>query len=102
MFFNKEFLWNVVYYKGLSVRDIKSELYFLKLSFMLHMGHLFTQGFGRGKDVNYRKFIGSNIVIFCYKEFKKLALCKSVSQLETTFNVYSEPVKSSHVKISFS
>ena len=55
-----------------------------------------------GKDVNYRKFIGSNIVIFCYKEFKKLALCKSVSQLETTFNVYSEPVKSSHVKISFS
>ena len=55
MFFNKEFLWNVVYYKGLSVRDIKSELYFLKLSFMLHMGHLFTQGFGRGEGCELQK-----------------------------------------------
>ena len=45
---------------------------------------------------------GSNLVIFCYKEFEKFVLCKSVSQLETTFIIYSEPVKSGHVKIDFS
>ena len=41
-----------------------------------------NQGFGREKDGNRGKFIGSNLVIFCYKEFEKFILCKSISQLE--------------------
>ena len=48
------------------------------------------------------KFIGSNLVFFCYKEFEKFVLCKSVSQSETTYIVYSEPIESGHVKITFS
>ena len=60
------------------------------------------KGFGRVKDGNRSKFIGSNLVIFCYKEFEKFALCKSVSQSEATFIVYSEPIESGHVKIKFS
>ena len=50
----------------------------------LRMFHLDTriQGFGREKDRNCGKFIGSDLVIFCFKEFKKFALCKSVSQSE--------------------
>ena len=60
------------------------------------------QGFGREKDENRGKFMGSNLVIFCYKEFEKLALCKSISQSETIFIVYSEPIESGHVKINFS
>ena len=60
------------------------------------------QGFGREKDGNRRKFISSNQVIFRYKEFEKFALCKSVSQSEATFIVYSEPIESGHVKFSFS
>ena len=51
------------------------------------------QGLGREKDGNHGKFIGSNIVIFCYKEFEKLELCKSISQSEVIFTVYSEPIK---------
>ena len=47
------------------------------------------------------KFISSNLVIFCYKEFEKFVLCKSVSQSEATF-VCSEPIESGNVKISFS
>ena len=31
-------------------------------------------------DGNPGKFIGSNLVIFCYKEFEKFVLCKSASQ----------------------
>ena len=60
------------------------------------------KGFGRVKDGNRSKFIGSNLVIFCYKEFEKFALCKSVSQSEATFIVYSEPIESGHIKINFS
>ena len=47
------------------------------------------------------KFIGSNLVIFCNKKFDKFALCKSVSQSEATFIVYSESIESGHVKINF-
>ena len=54
------------------------------------------------KDGNRGKFIGSNLVIFCYKEFEKFALCKSISQSEVIFIVYSEPIESGHVKINFS
>ena len=60
------------------------------------------KGFGRVKDGNRSKFIGSNLVIFCYKEFEKFALCKSLSQSEATFIVYSEPIESGHIKINFS
>ena len=52
--------------------------------------------------MNRGKFIGSNLVIFCYKESEKFALCKSVSQSEATFIAYSEPIKSGQVKINFS
>ena len=45
------------------------------------------------KDGNYGRFIGSNIVIFCYEEFGKFALCKSVSQSEATFIVYSDSIE---------
>ena len=54
------------------------------------------------KDGNCGKFIGSNLVISCYKGFEKPALCKSVSQSEATFIVYSQPIESGHVKINFS
>ena len=60
------------------------------------------QGFGREKDRNRGKFIGSNQVIFCCKEFDKSAQCKSARQSEPTFIVYSEPIESGHVKINFS
>ena len=60
------------------------------------------QGFGREKDGNHGKFIGSNLVIFCYKEFGKSSLCKSVSQLEALFIVYSEPIESEQLKFNFS
>ena len=60
------------------------------------------KGFGRVKDGNRSKFIGSNLVIFCYKEFEKFAPCKSVSQSEATFIVYSEPIESGHVKFNLS
>ena len=53
-------------------------------------------------DGNPGKFIGSNLVIFCYKEFEKFALCNSVSQSEATFIVYSEPIESGNIKINFS
>ena len=46
-------------------------------------------------------FIGSNLVIFCYKEFEKFAPCKTVSESEVIFIVYSEPIESGHVKINF-
>ena len=39
---------------------------------------------------------------FVIKNFEKFALCKSVSQSEATFIVYSEPIEGGHVKISFS
>ena len=63
---------------------------------------MFLQGFRRVKDGNRGKFIGSNLVIFYYKEFEKFALCKSISQSEVIFIVYSEPIESGHVKINFS
>ena len=53
-------------------------------------------------DGNRGRFIGSNLVIFCYKEFEKFALCKSVSQSEAKFIVHSEPVVSGYVNINFS
>ena len=61
-----------------------------------------NQGFGREKDVNRGKFIGYNLVIFCDKEFEIFALCKSISQSEAIFIVYSEPIESEQVKINFS
>ena len=56
------------------------------------------------KDGNRGKFIGSNLVIFCYKEFEKFALCKSVSQweAEAAFVVYSEPIESGQAKFNVS
>ena len=60
------------------------------------------QGFGRENYGNRGKFIGSNLVIFCYKEFGKFGLCKSVSQLEVTCFVYSEPVENVNAKINSS
>ena len=53
----------------------------------------FSEGLGREKDGNRGKFIGSNLVIFCYKEFEKFAMCKSISQSGVIFIVYSEPCK---------
>ena len=64
--------------------------------------HVFNQGFGREKDGNRGKFIGPNLVIFCYKEFEKFALCKSISQSEVIFIVYFKPIESGYVKINFS
>ena len=61
----------------------------------------FAQGIGREKDGNRGKFISSNLVIFCYKEFEKFTLCKSISQSEVTFIVCSEAIESGHVKIIF-
>ena len=66
--------------------------------FLLALEFYFTvlfslQGFGREKDDNRGKFIGSNLVIFCYKELDKFGLCKSVSQSEVIFIVYSEPIE---------
>ena len=60
------------------------------------------KGFEGEKDGNRGKFIGSSLVIFCYKEFEKFALYKSVSQSEDTFIIYSEPIESGHAKVSFS
>ena len=48
------------------------------------------------------KFISSNLVIFCYKEFEKFVLCKSVSQSEAAFIVYSESIERGPVKFNFS
>ena len=50
-------------------------------------------------DGNCGKLIGSNLVIFSYKEFEKFGLCKSVNPLKATFIVYSEPIERGHVKI---
>ena len=45
------------------------------------MAKMYT--YRKKKDGNRGKFISSNLVIiFCYKEFEKFALCKSVSQSE--------------------
>ena len=38
------------------------------------------------------KYISASLVIFCWKEFEIFALCKSNSQAEATFTVYSEPM----------
>ena len=61
-----------------------------------------NQGFRREKKGNHGQFIGFNLDIFSYKEFEKFALCKSISQSEVIFIVYSEPIESGHVKINFS
>ena len=61
-----------------------------------------VQRFGREKNGNRGKFICSNLVIFCYKEFEKFVLCKSISQSEVIFIVHFEPIKSGHVKNNFS
>ena len=66
------------------------------LTFMYH------QGFAREKDGNRGKSIGSNLVIFCYKEFEKFVLCEFVSLSEATLIVYSKPIESGHIKINFS
>ena len=63
---------------------------------------LVTSGTWKGEGWESRQFIGSNLVIFCYKEFETFALCKSVGQSEATFIVYSESIESGHVKIDFS
>ena len=49
---------------------------------------MFEQGFVREKDGNRGNFVGSNLVIFCYKEFEKFALCKSISQSEVMCTVF--------------
>ena len=54
----------------------------------------FQMGFGRERDENRGKFIDSNLVIFCYKQFEKLALCKSFSY------IYFRLIKGKHKKIS--
>ena len=64
------------------------------------MYSLSMQGFEREKDRNRGKFIGSNLVIFCYKEFEKFALCKSISQSEVISLAYFELMESGHVKIN--
>ena len=48
--------------------------------------------------------IGANpsVLIFYYKEFEKFALCKSISQSEVIFIVYSQPIESRYVRINFS
>ena len=55
------------------------------------MYSLSIQGFEREKDRNRGKFIGSNLVIFCYK---------SISQSEVISLVYFELMESGHVKIN--
>ena len=59
------------------------------------------QVFGSEKNENRGKFIGFNLVIFCYKEFEKLGMCKSIRQSQVIFIVYSDPIESGHVKINF-
>ena len=92
--------------------DIDSYFYlenslFRKFTFSSFQNFIFTkilcsahvsQLFGREKDGNCGKFIGSNLVIFCYKELEKFVLCKSISQSEGIFIVYSEPIESGQVK----
>ena len=60
------------------------------------------QGFGMEKDGNRGIFTSSNLVIFCFKEFEKFALCNSISQSEVMFTVYYESIKKRHVNIKFS
>ena len=55
----------------------------------------------KGEGLGLQQFIGSDLVIFCYKEFEKFALCKSINQSEVIFIVYFEPIESGHVKINF-
>ena len=55
-----------------------------------------------GEGGNRSKFSGFSLAIFCHKEFEIFALCKSVTQSEATFIVYSEPIASGHVKIDSS
>ena len=64
------------------------------------MGKNILSGIWREKDANRDKFIGSNLVIFCYKDFEKFALYKSISQSLVIFIPYSEPIESEHVKIN--
>ena len=77
-----------------------------KLTFLLSIIRVvvsFHQEFGREKDGDRRMQIFKfNLVIFCYKEFEKLKLFKSLSQSEVIFVVYSEPTESRQVKINFS
>ena len=61
-----------------------------------------THRFGSKKDGNLGKLIGSNLVIFCYKEFEKFELLKSISQSEVTFIVYYESIISKRLKIKSS
>ena len=49
------------------------------------------------KTGNRRKFIGSNLVIFCYKEIEKSALSLS----EAIIIAFYEPIANGHAKISF-
>ena len=67
-----------------------------------NMTGYFPRDFGRKKDGNRSKFIGFNLVVFCYKELEKFALCKAISQSEVILVVYSGPSKSGLVKINFS
>ena len=59
-----------------------------------HVLHALEQRSGREKYSNHGKFIGSSFIIFCFKEFEKYVLCKSISQSEVILIVYSEPVES--------
>ena len=67
-----------------------------------HIYPYIKAGIWKGERWNRDKFIGSNLVIFCYKEFEKFALCKSNNQSKVIFIVYSEPIESGHVEINFS
>ena len=77
-------------YIPLVFRDGENFWQWFRLEIRLNTFRLSIQGFGREKDVNRGKFIGSNLVIFCYKEFEKFAPCKSVSQSEATLFILSQ------------
>ena len=76
---------NLVY--TLEKSKVKKEVAFLHLIrlFIACICLKTKQGF-RKKKYGYRcKCLDSNFIIFCYKEFEKLVLCRPISQSEATF-----------------
>ena len=68
----------------------------ISISILFHC----NQRFGKEKDGNRNKFLGSNLIIFCYKKFEKFSLWKSFTQSKAAFIAYAE--QSGHVKIDLS
>ena len=68
----------------------------ISISILFH----YNQSFGKEKDGNRSKFIGSDLIIFCYEEFETFSLWKSFSQSKAPFMGYAE--QSGHAKIDFS